>query len=61
MNHNFHYNIYYNNIIGILDILKDADNNTWYEVDSFRTRNGIYTIKNTNINDPNRDEYFLIY
>ncbi len=44
------------NIIKILDVT-DSDNNEWYEVD-YLAQDAIYdSIKNTNINDPNRSQY----
>ena len=44
-----------NNIIKVLDI-KDADNNTWYEVDNLGQEMVLNTIKNTNINNPNKSD-----
>tara|TARA_R110001592_G_scaffold259991_1_gene524279 strand:+ start:328 stop:2169 length:1842 start_codon:yes stop_codon:yes gene_type:complete len=47
-------NIPDNNIIKILDIV-DGDNNIWYEVDNLGQEMVFNSVKNTNINDPNRD------
>tara|TARA_R100001509_G_scaffold37116_1_gene19987 strand:+ start:3583 stop:5424 length:1842 start_codon:yes stop_codon:yes gene_type:complete len=46
-------NISDNNIIKILDIT-DLDGNIWYEVDNLGQEMVFKTVKNTNINDPNR-------
>ena len=42
-----------NNIIKILDII-DSDGNVWYEVDHLGQEMILDSIKNTNINDPNK-------
>jgi hypothetical protein len=42
-----------NNIIKILDII-DSDGNVWYEVDFLGQEMVLDSIKNTNINDPNK-------
>ena len=47
-------NIQDNNIIKILDIT-DTENNIWYEVDNLGQEMVFDSIKNTNINDPNRN------
>ena len=44
-----------NNIIKILDV-KDSDNNIWYEVDHLGQEMVLDTIKNTNINNPNKND-----
>jgi hypothetical protein len=46
-------NIQANNIIKILDIT-DSDGNVWYEVDHLAQEMVFDSIKNTNINDPNK-------
>jgi len=46
-------NIQANNIIKILDIT-DSDGNIWYEVDHLAQEMVFDSIKNTNINDPNK-------
>jgi hypothetical protein len=46
-------NIQANNIIKILDIT-DSDGNVWYEVDHLGQEMVFDSIKNTNINDPNK-------
>tara|TARA_R100000734_G_C3318644_1_gene113022 strand:- start:2966 stop:4807 length:1842 start_codon:yes stop_codon:yes gene_type:complete len=46
-------NISDNNIIKVLDIV-DGDNNVWYEVDNLGQEMVFNSVKNTNINDPNR-------
>jgi hypothetical protein len=46
-------NIQANNIIKILDIT-DSDGNIWYEVDHLGQEMVFDSIKNTNINDPNK-------
>ena len=54
-------NIQANNIIKILDIT-DSDGNVWYEVDHLAQEMVFDSIKNTNINDPNKidDTPFLL-
>ena len=54
-------NIQANNIIKILDIT-DSDGNIWYEVDHLAQEMVFDSIKNTNINDPNKidDTPFLL-
>ena len=54
-------NIQANNIIKILDIT-DSDGNIWYEVDHLGQEMVFDSIKNTNINDPNKidDTPFLL-
>ena len=47
-------NINANNIIKILDVT-DSDGNKWYEVDHLGQEMVLDTIKNTNINDPNKN------
>jgi hypothetical protein len=44
-----------NNIIKILDII-DSDGNVWYEVDHLGQEMVLDSIKNTNINDPNKSD-----
>tara|TARA_B100000035_G_scaffold99827_1_gene84718 strand:- start:13221 stop:15062 length:1842 start_codon:yes stop_codon:yes gene_type:complete len=44
-----------NNIIKVLDI-KDSDDNTWYEVDNLGQEMVLDTIKNTNVNNPNKND-----
>jgi len=44
-----------NNIIKILDV-KDSDNNVWYEVDHLGQEMVLDTIKNNNINNPNKND-----
>jgi hypothetical protein len=44
-----------NNIIKILDII-DSDNNVWYEVDHLGQEMVLDSIKNTNINNPNKTD-----
>lgn len=46
-------NISDNNIIKILDII-DSDGNIWYEVDHLAQEMVLDTIKNTNLNEPNK-------
>ena len=48
-------NIQANNIIKILDIT-DSDGNIWYEVDHLGQEMVFDSIKNTNINDPNKTD-----
>ena len=48
-------NIQDNNIIKILDVT-DSDGNKWYEVDHLGQEMVLDTIKNTNINDPNKTD-----
>ena len=48
------YNIESNNFIKILDI-KDSDNNIWSEVDHLGQEMVFKQVKNTNINDPNKN------
>jgi hypothetical protein len=48
-------NIQNNNIIKILDIT-DSDNNIWYEVDHLGQEMVLDSIKNTNINNPNKTD-----
>ncbi len=43
------------NFIQILDIF-DSDNNKWYEVDHLGQETVLLPVKNTNVNDPNRNE-----
>jgi hypothetical protein len=54
-------NIQANNIIKILDVT-DSDGNIWYEVDHLAQEMVFDSIKNTNINDPNKidDTPFLL-
>ena len=54
-------NIQANNIVKILDIT-DSDGNIWYEVDHLGQEMVFDSIKNTNINDPNKidDTPFLL-
>lgn len=54
-------NIQDNNIIKILDVT-DSDGNVWYEVDHLAQEMVFDSIKNTNINDPNKidDTPFLL-
>ena len=54
-------NIQANNIIKILDVT-DSDGNVWYEVDHLGQEMVFDSIKNTNINDPNKidDTPFLL-
>ena len=54
-------NIQANNIVKILDIT-DSDGNIWYEVDHLAQEMVFDSIKNTNINDPNKidDTPFLL-
>jgi len=54
-------NIQANNIIKILDVT-DSDGNAWYEVDHLAQEMVFDSIKNTNINDPNKidDTPFLL-
>ena len=54
-------NINGNNIIKILDII-DSDGNEWYEVDHLGQEMVFDSIKNTNINNPNKvdDVPFLL-
>ena len=54
-------NIQANNIIKILDVT-DSDGNVWYEVDHLAQEMVFDSIKNTNINDPNKidDTPFLL-
>ena len=49
------YNIENNNFLKILDI-KDSDNNIWSEVDHLGQEMVFKQIKNTNINDPNKEK-----
>jgi hypothetical protein len=48
-------NIQNNNIVKILDII-DSDNNIWYEVDHLGQEMVLDSIKNTNINNPNKTD-----
>ena len=48
-------NLKSNNIVKILDVV-DSDDNIWYEVDYLGQETVLDTIKNTNINDPNRGD-----
>ncbi len=48
-------NILSNNIVKILDVT-DSDDNTWDEVDYLGQETVLDTIKNTNLNDPNRGD-----
>ena len=48
-------NILSNNIVKILDVT-DSDDNVWDEVDYLGQETVLDTIKNTNINDPNRGD-----
>jgi hypothetical protein len=48
-------NIQNNNIIKILDVI-DSDGNVWYEVDHLGQEMVLDSIKNTNINDPNKND-----
>jgi hypothetical protein len=54
-------NIQANNIVKILDIT-DSDGNIWYEVDHLGQEMVFDSVKNTNINDPNKidDTPFLL-
>ena len=46
------FNITYNNIAGILDVV-DSDGNIWYEVDYLGQELIYDSLRNTNVNDPN--------
>ena len=48
-------NIQNNNIVKILDVI-DSDNNIWYEVDHLGQEMVLDSIKNTNINNPNKTD-----
>jgi hypothetical protein len=48
-------NIQNNNIIKILDVT-DSDNNIWYEVDHLGQEMVLDSIRNTNINNPNKND-----
>ena len=54
-------NITDNNIVGVIDVF-DSFGNKWYEVDHLAQEMVFDSIKNTNINDPNKidDTPFLL-